>query len=204
MQKDDDYFETEKQKKYFKTIFMVLIVGLVSIFRQVNLIFFNPASEMPSTFQSKEALAIVSPVLNKRKSIPKVSTEANKSAKVTTPEDASRIGSTPDTMMIHSQSLNKEECRRKCHPQDKHYNIIILDHYEAAGLGDRLYVFRRLALLAGYLCARLYVPPPYTMVSLRLLLLTSTLKETSIENAYLILIFVLLSPKKTAVAFSQR
>ncbi|KAL3934932.1 MAG: hypothetical protein SGBAC_009453 [Bacillariaceae sp.] len=64
--------------------------------------------------------------------------------------------------------LSAEECqkrRRKCHSQEKHYNIIILDHYEQAGLGDRLFVIRRLAVLAGYLCARLYVPPPYTMLA---------------------------------------
>ena len=65
------------------------------------------------------------------------------------------------------QSPVSDKCRRKCHPEDNHYNIIILDHYEQAGLGDRLFVFRRLASLAGYLCARLYVPPPYTMVGQR-------------------------------------
>jgi hypothetical protein len=58
-----------------------------------------------------------------------------------------------------------EQCRQECPPHLKHKNIILLDHYEAAGLGNRHSLFSQMANLAGYLCATVYAPPPHTMVS---------------------------------------
>ena len=53
-------------------------------------------------------------------------------------------------------------CWRKC---PKYKNIILLDHYGAAGLNDRIWIFNQAVQLAGYLCATVRVPPPRTMVS---------------------------------------
>lgn len=66
-------------------------------------------------------------------------------------------------MMANNQS--KDGCWRACHPDWTHKNVLILNHYGRAGLSDRMSIINIMAKLAGYLCAVVYMPPPYTMVS---------------------------------------
>jgi len=58
-------------------------------------------------------------------------------------------------------------CVRQC-PHSRRNNKIVLffqgQWYEQAGLNDRVFVFQRMGHLAGYLCARLYVPKPYLLL----------------------------------------
>ena len=62
--------------------------------------------------------------------------------------------------------LEEEGCQRRCHPDWAHRNIILYDYpATGAGLKDRLTIISSLALLAGHLCAIVYFPPPYKMVS---------------------------------------
>jgi hypothetical protein len=53
-------------------------------------------------------------------------------------------------------------CWRRC-PQ--RINRMYYDQGAAAGLGDRMYIIGQLAQIAGYLCARLELPPPSIMLS---------------------------------------
>ena len=62
--------------------------------------------------------------------------------------------------------IEEEGCQRRCHPDWAHRNIIIFKFRQGDGISDRLYVIENLAFLAGHLCAILYFPPPYKMVSL--------------------------------------
>ena len=62
--------------------------------------------------------------------------------------------------------IEEEGCQRRCHPDWAHRNIILYDYpTRGAGLKDRLTIISSLALLAGHLCAIVYFPPPYKMVS---------------------------------------
>ena len=63
--------------------------------------------------------------------------------------------------------LEEEGCQRRCHPDWAHRNIIIFKFRQGDGISDRLFVIENLAYLAGHLCAILYFPPPYKMVSLK-------------------------------------
>lgn len=68
-----------------------------------------------------------------------------------------------NTIMMTNQS--KDGCWRACHPDWTHKNVLLLNHYGRNGLGDRMFIINHMATLAGYLCAVVYIPPPYTMVS---------------------------------------
>ena len=60
--------------------------------------------------------------------------------------------------------IEEEGCQRRCHPDWAHRNIIIYDNSQrGAGLKDRLAILSFLALLAGHLCAVVYLPPPYNL-----------------------------------------
>ena len=65
----------------------------------------------------------------------------------------------------HHDTGQPKECWRQCPDHVKNKNIILLDHYGAAGLNDRGWIFEQVVALAGYLCATVRVPPPRTMVS---------------------------------------
>lgn len=92
--------------------------------------------------------------------------------------------------------IEEEGCQRRCHPDWAHRNIIIFKFRQADGISDRLFVIENLAYLAGHLCAILYFPPPYKMVSLssiRLLLLIEFVTDTT----PFLFIFVEISQQKS-------
>lgn len=145
-----------------RPVFVVIVLVALSIaFHQVHLVV-TPTLSIEQKVPFRPMTELFPPSSSRKPpAVRKVTAEA-------TIRDVGRVDlASSNTSSTILPQLSAEECqkrRRKCHSQDKHYNIIILDHYEQAGLGDRLFVIRRLAVLAGYLCARLYVPPPYTMV----------------------------------------
>lgn len=64
-------------------------------------------------------------------------------------------------------NTNLEGCQRRCHPDWAHRNILLVEWNprRGSGLQDRLTIISNLALVAGHLCAVVYFPPPYKMVS---------------------------------------
>jgi hypothetical protein len=68
------------------------------------------------------------------------------------------------TPLVLSQgAAAKEKCWRSC---PKRINKIFYGH-GVAGLGDRFYIIMQLAQIAGYLCARLELPPPSACLNIQ-------------------------------------
>ncbi|KAL7539339.1 hypothetical protein ACHAWF_006382 [Thalassiosira exigua] len=71
-----------------------------------------------------------------------------------------KVKAQPDT----SYQIHKNGCHRNCPAHDRHQNIVILDHFGAAGLNDRIRIISNFAKLAAYMCARVHIPPPHSML----------------------------------------
>merc|ERR1712238_466032 len=59
-------------------------------------------------------------------------------------------------------------CKAACPEHLKHNNIIILDKKYfrwQAGLNDRMYILKKIGSIAANLCATVYTPPPYQVLS---------------------------------------
>ena len=55
-------------------------------------------------------------------------------------------------------------CRRKC-PHHDNKIVLFFDPWREAGLNDRIYVLKNMANVAGFFCAKLYVPKPAFLLS---------------------------------------
>lgn len=64
------------------------------------------------------------------------------------------------------ESTPPKKCwRSNCPSPRKNHIIVYMNNMYSAGWNDRMFIFSRLADLAGYLCADLHVPPPYLMLN---------------------------------------
>lgn len=100
-------------------------------------------------------------------------------------ENKSKIVLITNNNMDHQQQQNSTDeisngiddkddmavrCKAACPEHLKHNNIIILDkkYFRGkAGLNDRMNILKRIGSIAANLCATVYTPPPYQVVSTR-------------------------------------
>jgi hypothetical protein len=67
------------------------------------------------------------------------------------------------TTITSRPKKKSSSCWRRC-PQGR-TNSIVYEHFELAGLGDRIWILSKLMNLAGYLCATVHVPRPSDFLS---------------------------------------